>query len=503
MRGAAIVGLLLTLGAAGCTGDPPPPRAPAPSSPPVAASSAGGPPVVETRSFDAAGDRLTMTMTPLIRRGTTVVVTVHTRLDAGAGRGSAVVTRHFSTILGTSFDNVRLVDEAGRRVYPVAGGTDGARCVCTGSQRLAVGDTAPLQAVFTGVPPAVTQLSVMLPYAGVFAGVPIVAGAVPAAEEPLDLGAAGPSAAADLDAYTERTDVPLRTRRTPDRVDLSIDADVLFRLDSAELTERAATAVDAAVRDLRAAGPGPLAVTGHTDDSGTTAHNRALSEARARTVATALSAALPDGQWPKSVAGQGEAEPAVPNTSAANRRLNRRVTISYRAAAGGPAASASAAPPVAAADLPRTTGVVGPAAEGVEVTLPLNRGTVRFVPRPARLRGPFLQVDLVARNVGDGPATILDHLGQGVFTARDEFDPYAPYGASGVRLLDGVTTAHNLDYVTARGGHRCLCDRLLNVAIPPGREQVIALWFPAPAPGTTTVALDVPDRLRITGVPIA
>ncbi len=85
---------------------------------------------------------------------------------------------------------------------------------------------------------------------------------------------------------------------------------------------------------------------------------------------------------------------------------------------------------------------------------------------------------------------------------RDEFDPYAPYGASGVRLVDGVTVAHNLDYVTAKGGHRCLCDRLLNVAIPPGGEQVIALWFPAPAPGTTTVTLDVPGRLRLTGIPV-
>ena len=145
---------------------------------------------------------------------------------------------------------------------------------------------------------------------------------------------------------------------------------------------------------------------------------------------------------------------------------------------------------------------MGAAAAGVEIRLPLGRGTVRFTARPARVRGPFLQVDLVARNVGDEPATILDHLGQGVFTTRDEFDPYAPYGASGVRLLDGVTTAYNLDYRTPQGGHRCLCDRLLNVAIPPGSEQVIALWFPAPAPGTTAVALDVPDRLRLTGVPV-
>jgi hypothetical protein len=173
------------------------------------------------------------------------------------------------------------------------------------------------------------------------------------------------------------------------------------------------------------------------------------------------------------------------------------VTIAYRQTAAKPP------PQPAKTELPRTKGVRAIGPEGVEIALPLSRGTVRFTSRPARIRGPFLQVDLVARNVGDDDATILDYLGQGVFTARDEFDPYAPYGASGVRMFDGATVAHGLDYVTDKGSHRCLCDRILNQAIPPGSEQVIALWFPAPPPGTTTVTLDVPDRFRLTGVPIA
>jgi hypothetical protein len=70
-------------------------------------------------------------------------------------------------------------------------------------------------------------------------------------------------------------------------------------------------------------------------------------------------------------------------------------------------------------------------------------------------------------------------------------------------MFDGATLAHGLDYVTANGGHRCLCDRILNQAIPPGSEQVIALWFPAPPPGTATVTLDVPDRFRLTDVPVS
>jgi outer membrane protein OmpA-like peptidoglycan-associated protein len=481
---------------AGCTEDDRPPAPPPPPS-----SSSAPAPALESRTVDAEGDRLTMTMTPLIRTGDTVVLSIATRLDEAANGGASVVSRHFSTILATSFDNVRLIDLAGRRVYTVAEQSGGGRCTCTGLQRFEVGQTLPLQAAFTGIPADVTTLSVMLPYAGVFGDVPVVAGPVPEnGEDPLDLSTAGTSLGADLDAYTERLDVPLRTKQTPKQVDLSLDADVLFRLDSAQLTPAAAKSVAAAVADLRSAGPGPLSVTGHTDSTAGTPHNQRLSQQRARTVAAALSQALPDGQWPKTVTGKGETQPVASNSNPAGRRLNRRVTISYQPK---PQTTPAATPAPSATTLPKTKGVRGTAAEGVQVDLPLRRGTIRFVPGAAVLRGPFLQVDLIARNTGDKPATILDYLGQRIFTVRDEFDPYAPYGASGVRLLSGSTASYGLDYLKDTDDHRCLCDRLLNRPIPVGSEQVIALWFPAPPPGTTAITIDVPDKFRIAGVPVS
>jgi hypothetical protein len=39
-------------------------------------------------------------------------------------------------------------------------------------------------------------------------------------------------------------------------------------------------------------------------------------------------------------------------------------------------------------------------------------------------------------------------------------------------------------------------------ATPAALVFAIALWFPAPPAGTRTVAVDVPDRFRITDVPI-
>jgi outer membrane protein OmpA-like peptidoglycan-associated protein len=449
-----------------------------------------------------------MSVGPLVRSGDAVVLTVQTRLERSASGGGAAVGRHFSTLLTNSFDAARLVDEGRRRVYLVSRQQDGGGCVCTGLVRFEVGEARPLQAVFAGVPAGVDRLSVMLPYAGVFTDVPVVAGEVPAppdgrtrggqVQKPLDPAAAAPAFAAALDSYTERLDVALRTRRTAEHVDISLDTDVLFRLDSAELTAGAARSIAAAVADVRGAGAGPLTVTGHTDSTGGTGHNQALSMRRAQAVTGALRKALPEGEWPKTIVAKGESQPAVANDSDAHRALNRRVTITYQARAG----TAAATPAPTRTVLPRTEGRQGRAPDGVEVAMPLNRGTLRFVPGPALVRGPFLLVSLTARNVGDTKATILDFLGQGVFTVRDEFDPYARYGTAGVRLLQGDTAAYGLDYESAPGAHRCLCDRILNQAIPPGSDQVLSLWFPAPPPGTRTVTLDVPDRLRITDIPV-
>lgn len=492
-----VAAVVVVAAGAACSDDGDAPE-PVPSASAVATTQPPAPAPVQTRVVDAAGDMLRMSVEPLVRTGDAVVLTIQTRLDKSGSGGASVLSRHFSTLLTNSFDAGRLVDEGGRRVFLVSQGLDGSRCVCTGAVRFEVGETRPLQAVFGGVPAGVQRLSVMLPYAGVFTDVPVVDGAVPqpsGEDTPLDPAAAAPAFAGSLESYTERLDVALRTRRTAEQVDISLDTDVLFRLDSAELTPAAGKSIAAAVADLRAAGPGPLTVTGHTDSTGSTAHNKALSQRRAQAVAGVLRKSLVGGAWPMTVAAEGEGKPAVPNDSAAHRALNRRVAVTYRAR--GPSASAPAE-----AVLPKTKGRQGRAAEGVEVAMPLNRGTLRFAAGAATLRGPFLLVSLTARNVGEGNATILDFLGQGVFTVRDEFDPYARFGTAGVRLLQGDTAAYGLDYESAPGKHRCLCDRILSKAIPPGSEQVLSLWFPAPPVGTRTVTLDVPDRLRITDIPV-
>lgn len=109
-----------------------------------------------------------------------------------------------------------------------------------------------------------------------------------------------------------------------------LDSQVLFGKDSGRLRPAARKIIEDLAKQLRRDGPGKITVTGYTDDLGPAEHGLRLSRRRAAAVADLLGTSLgPD--WPKiKTIGRGEADPAVPNTSEKNRRLNRRVIITVQ-----------------------------------------------------------------------------------------------------------------------------------------------------------------------------
>lgn len=73
---------------------------------------------------------------------------------------------------------------------------------------------------------------------------------------------------------------------------------------------------------------GPLYIVGHTDDVGSNQYNQRLSEKRARKAHDSI---VENGLDPLQIVsiGLGEEHPAVPNTSDANRSLNRRSLFTF------------------------------------------------------------------------------------------------------------------------------------------------------------------------------
>jgi len=105
---------------------------------------------------------------------------------------------------------------------------------------------------------------------------------------------------------------------------LSALGDVTFPFGSAKLTSRDNTILRKIAAILQANPDLKIRVQGDTDSSGPAAFNLQVSRMRATTVANAL-AALGVASDRMTIVAYGETHPLVPNTTAHNRALNRRV----------------------------------------------------------------------------------------------------------------------------------------------------------------------------------
>jgi outer membrane protein OmpA-like peptidoglycan-associated protein len=176
----------------------------------------------------------------------------------------------------------------------------------------------------------------------------LVAGVALGLLTPVALGSAGPTASAApsrdtapvLDIVAPVLDITFatadlkreaRVEKKPKQVKVTLDSTVLFAKDSPRINAAARSRLRDVGSELKSEGPGSVTITGYTDDLGTAAHGLTLSRRRAAAVAQELRGSLPAGGFPFTVVGKGEADPAVPNASEANRRINRRVVILYRA----------------------------------------------------------------------------------------------------------------------------------------------------------------------------
>jgi len=115
-------------------------------------------------------------------------------------------------------------------------------------------------------------------------------------------------------------------RQTPEGARMTMQEDVLFRTDSAELRPHAIDKLRALADYLRDNPGVRVAIDGYCDSRGTRAHNQILSERRAESVRAAFDE-MGVVRARFRVRGHGEDDPVASNATAAGRRLNRRVDI--------------------------------------------------------------------------------------------------------------------------------------------------------------------------------
>jgi OmpA-OmpF porin, OOP family len=113
--------------------------------------------------------------------------------------------------------------------------------------------------------------------------------------------------------------------------------DVLFDTGKATLKPGAHATIDRLAQVLNASRDRHVTIEGHTDSTGSTATNQALSEQRALAVQAALMQRGVSGSQISSV-GKGESIPVASNDTASGRQQNRRVEMVFTQDAGRVAA---------------------------------------------------------------------------------------------------------------------------------------------------------------------
>jgi outer membrane protein OmpA-like peptidoglycan-associated protein len=154
---------------------------------------------------------------------------------------------------------------------------------------------------------------------------------VPASAAPGDKAPVLPIVAPVLDIVFADADLKSTARvdKGPKKTTITLDSTVLFAKDSPKINSKARGRLEDVADQLKQSGPGRVRITGYTDDLGSAAHGLTLSRQRAAAVADVLRDDLPESDYPFTTKGRGEADPAVPNTSERNRKINRRVVIVY------------------------------------------------------------------------------------------------------------------------------------------------------------------------------
>jgi outer membrane protein OmpA-like peptidoglycan-associated protein len=159
------------------------------------------------------------------------------------------------------------------------------------------------------------------------------------ADEILAGAAIGAGIGAGVGAYMDRQEeqlarIPGTTveRVGKDTLLIHFDADLLFAVDSATLSDSARSSLEDVAAVLDEYPKTAVVIQGHTDATGSEEHNQSLSDRRARAVQNYLAGRGVDTGRMTSI-GYGEGEPIAGNDTASGRQRNRRVNLLLKAKA--------------------------------------------------------------------------------------------------------------------------------------------------------------------------
>ncbi|ARH92954.1 MULTISPECIES: OmpA family protein [Streptomyces] len=137
-----------------------------------------------------------------------------------------------------------------------------------------------------------------------------------------------PSKVLNIKSIVETDDGSERRQDTNDNVTFSLQAEVLFGKDSAELTPDALSRIGTIATEIKKQNATSLRVFGFTDNLGSASHGLVLSRKRANAVQQELAKDL-GSSVSFQIRGYGEQYPIADNSTEEGRKKNRRVEVSF------------------------------------------------------------------------------------------------------------------------------------------------------------------------------
>ena len=324
-----------------------------------------------------------------------------------------------------------------------------------------------------------------------------------------------------IERYTRALDDSTSTQAGSKDITVTLNSDVTFASDSADLTPAADTQLQTVADQLdQYPDGGTLTIVGHTDDVQDDAYNQTLSDKRANAVKTKLQQLTNLDKWNPTTTGKGESEPRVKDTTDEARAANRRVEITLTPTGGtNPKNSNTTATPSngnSNGKLPDPQGPVAKGPEGVtltskdtdtssKVTITLDHltrqdgyllGTITCTIKDGSTGAPL-------HPLLEDPQTLLANQ-------RDEDGSALPtFNASdGLTLIAGGERIFPADYLDADAEHHIpLTELNISDHLKTGTTTICTIW---PDPGGDTITLDHPEgkyspkgtAYRLTDIPI-
>lgn len=124
----------------------------------------------------------------------------------------------------------------------------------------------------------------------------------------------------------ELSDTGVQVVREGDNLRLIMPGEITFATDSSSISPNFNPVLHDVAKVLNNYEKTILMIKGHTDDTGSEQYNQALSERRAGAVRNVL-VSFGVNSTRITTVGMGEYQPKVPNDTAANRSINRRVEL--------------------------------------------------------------------------------------------------------------------------------------------------------------------------------